>query len=129
MKVGIWITANRLGANYVVGSALQSSNRVSGHVRLKDASVNKTALLALRDALGRFHAPAEIELYTDNRFLRDNFHNIPKWQHHGWKRSNGYQVKFSDLWQQVDTLSNIHQMTVFDINKPKEEKEVETGTI
>jgi ribonuclease HI len=74
---------------------------------------NRMELMAAIQALSVLKEACIVQLYTDSVYVKDG---LSKWIH-GWKR-NGWQtaekkpVKNADLWQNLDGLRTIHQVTL-----------------
>jgi ribonuclease HI len=74
---------------------------------------NRMELMAAIQALSVLKEACIVQLYTDSVYVKDG---LSKWIH-GWKR-NGWQtaekkpVKNADLWQNLDELRTIHQVTL-----------------
>lgn len=75
-----------------------------------DTTVNKINLSALESALGHFHSPAEITVYTDSPTLAGAFNcgNIKKWRENGFMTAKGKELVNADLWQQVAGQARRH---------------------
>lgn len=78
-----------------------------------DTTNNRMELMAAIQALSVLKEACIVQLYTDSVYVKDG---LSKWIH-GWKR-NGWQtaekkpVKNADLWQNLDELRTIHQVTL-----------------
>jgi ribonuclease HI len=74
---------------------------------------NRMELMAAIQALSVLKEACIVQLYTDSVYVKDG---LSKWIH-GWKR-NGWQtaekkpVKNADLWQNLDELRTVHQVTL-----------------
>lgn len=72
---------------------------------------NRMELTAAIKALEQFTRPCQVDLYTDSKYLRDGITQwINKWKSNGWKTANKKPVKNIDLWQQLDKLSQTHEI-------------------
>jgi len=74
---------------------------------------NRMELTAAIEALKALKHPCSVELYTDSAYLADAFNNgwIKGWKQKGWRNSSKEEVKNRDLWEQLDELSGIHDIT------------------
>lgn len=74
---------------------------------------NRMEMQAVIEALSRLKEPCKVDLYSDsayvvNAFIRDW---ISGWKHKNWHNSENKQVKNMDLWQTLDNLVSIHDVT------------------
>jgi ribonuclease HI len=68
-------------------------------------------LLAAINALKSLKTPCQIELYTDSIYLRDGITKwIISWKTKNWKKSTKGEIKNLELWQELDLLTNDHQI-------------------
>jgi ribonuclease HI len=92
---------------------------VSGKRKIKelkggedDTTNNRMELRAAVEGLRFLDRPHRVELYTDSRYLRDGVTSwLPKWIANGWKTSNKSQVKNQDLWCELETELDRHEVT------------------
>ena len=53
-----------------------------------------------------------VTLTTDSKYVRNGITQwITNWKNKGWRTANKQQVKNQDLWQQLDELSQYHDIT------------------
>jgi ribonuclease HI len=72
---------------------------------------NRMELMAAIKALEFFDTSTHLHLYTDSLYLKDGITQwIIKWKENGWKTSNKKPVKNAELWQELDTLCQKHQI-------------------
>ena len=73
---------------------------------------NRMELTAVISALSALKEPCNITLYTDSRYVMDGVLQwLPNWKQNGWKTSNKKSpVKNVDLWQELDTLLQKHNI-------------------
>lgn len=72
---------------------------------------NRMELMAAIQALKALKRPCKVSLTTDSQYVRKG---ITEWIH-GWKKKNWQNagkkpVKNADLWQELDALSQKHQV-------------------
>jgi len=63
--------------------------------------------------LKKLKKPCSVTLYSDSAYLVNAFLQgwLISWKRNGWKNSTKQPVSNMDLWQELDTLSGIHQIT------------------
>ena len=73
---------------------------------------NRMELTAVIEALKALKKQCRITLYTDSRYVMDGINEwMPNWKNNGWRTSNKKSpVKNIELWQQLDTLLNGHEV-------------------
>ncbi|MDR1376846.1 MAG: ribonuclease HI [Synergistaceae bacterium] len=73
---------------------------------------NRMELTAAIEALKALKRPCHVELYTDSMYLKNAFSKawLDKWQKNGWKTSNKQPVLNQDLWEELLTLSQKHEI-------------------
>ena len=90
--------------------------RYNNHEKeLKGAEANTTnnrmELLAAICALAELTRTCEVDLYTDSQYLRQGMTTwIIGWKKNNWRNSKKQPVKNADLWQKLDSLSQIHHI-------------------
>ncbi|MXP56217.1 ribonuclease HI [Pantoea sp. Mhis] len=73
---------------------------------------NRMELMAIIVALEYLISPSKVVVYSDSRYVRQGITNwIHNWKNYGWKTTNNKSVKNIDLWQRLDSLVFIHQIT------------------
>ncbi|MDR1048635.1 MAG: ribonuclease HI [Synergistaceae bacterium] len=77
-----------------------------------DTTNNRMELTAAIMALRALKRPCRVELHTDSTYLRNAFAKgwLEKWQKNGWKTSNKEPVLNQDLWQELLSLSQTHEI-------------------
>ena len=54
-----------------------------------------------------------VAIYTDSEYVRNGIMTwIHGWKRRGWKTADGKPVKNVELWQQLETLANAHDVQV-----------------
>lgn len=72
---------------------------------------NRMELTAVIEALSRIKRPVPIRLHLDSTYVREGITSwIHSWKRKGWKTAAGKPVKNAQLWQQLDELSQRHQI-------------------
>ena len=73
---------------------------------------NRMELLAPIKALGILKEQCEVNLYTDSQYVKNGINQwIKNWKKNGWRTSNKAPVKNVDLWKQLDTACEQHNVT------------------
>ncbi|MBX7147010.1 MAG: ribonuclease HI [Alphaproteobacteria bacterium] len=72
---------------------------------------NRMELMAPIKALEILKKPSHVNIYTDSIYVKEGITNwIHGWKKNNWRTSNKKPVKNIDLWQQLDTLCQKHQI-------------------
>ncbi len=68
---------------------------------------------AALSALNILKEPCQTEVYTDSAYLCNAVEKgwLNRWQRNGWKTASKGSVENQDLWKELLTLMNIHQVT------------------
>lgn len=70
---------------------------------------NRMELTAAIKALLALQRPCQVDLYTDSQYLRLGMTEwLASWKKKGWRNSKREPVKNADLWQELDTLAQLH---------------------
>ncbi len=74
---------------------------------------NRMELTAAIEALKCLKSSCQVNLYSDSAYLVNAFNQgwLVSWKRNGWKNSARQTVSNLDLWQELDRLSGIHQIT------------------
>jgi ribonuclease HI len=73
---------------------------------------NRMELTAAIEALQAVNRPSTIDFYTDSQYLRGGVMGwIKGWKKNGWRTRDKKAVKNVDLWQRLDALATIHDIT------------------
>ena len=73
---------------------------------------NRMEMTAAIEALSKLTRTCQVVLTTDSQYLRKGITEwIVNWKQRGWKTANKKPVKNADLWQQLDELTQKHQVT------------------
>ncbi len=73
---------------------------------------NRMELSAAVEALKALKEPCEVSLTTDSQYLKKAFTDgwLKNWLKNGWKTANKSPVKNKDLWLELLTLSEKHDL-------------------
>ena len=82
------------------GSELQTTN-------------NRMEVLAVIVGLKQLKYPCKVEIYSDSAYTVNAFVNgwIYAWKKSGWKKADGKVVSNIDLWEELYSLSQTHEIT------------------
>ena len=84
-------------------------NIISG--RKKNTTNNQMELMAAIKALLFFSKKQKIRIYTDSNYVKKGITDwIKNWEKNNWKTANKKKVKNVELWINLNTLSNIHDI-------------------
>ena len=73
---------------------------------------NRMEITAAIKGLTAIKKGSIVTLTTDSKYVRNGITQwITNWKNKGWKTANKQQVKNQDLWQQLDELSQNHNIT------------------
>jgi ribonuclease HI len=72
---------------------------------------NRMEMTAVIRALEALKRPSEVKLYTDSSYVQKGMIEwMAGWKSKNWRTANKKPVKNDDLWKQLDTLANLHQI-------------------
>ena len=73
---------------------------------------NRMELTAVIEALKALKVRCVISLYTDSKYVMDGVNEwLPNWKKNNWRTSNKKSaVKNMDLWQELDSLLEKHEI-------------------
>ena len=79
----------------------------------KDTTNNVMEITAVIEGLKLLKYPCEVEVYSDSAYVINAFNQkwIEGWKKNGWKNSKNEDVKNRELWEELDSLTNIHKVT------------------
>ena len=80
---------------------------------VENTTNNQMELLACIKALQALKQPCRVDLYSDSAYVVNSFLQgwLVNWKLNSWKSANKKPVKNIELWQQLDNLCNIHEVT------------------
>lgn len=94
---GAWLKYNEQEKSLFGGEENTTNNRME-----------MTAVIRALEALKR---PSVVKLYTDSVYVQKGMMEwMAGWKAKNWRTANKKPVKNDDLWKQLDTLSNQHQI-------------------
>ena len=73
---------------------------------------NRMELTAVIEGLSKLREPCIVELYSDSKYVIDGLQKgwAEGWKKRGWIKSDKKPALNPDLWEQLLTLTHIHQM-------------------
>ncbi len=79
----------------------------------KDTTNNVMELAAVIEALKLLKRPCKVDLYSDSAYVVNAFLQnwILGWIKNSWKNSSKEEVKNKELWQELFSLTKIHDVT------------------
>ncbi len=79
----------------------------------KETTNNRMELLAVIEALKLLKEPCEVQLYSDSQYVCNAFNLgwVEKWRAKNWMRTKKEPVKNPDLWKELYSLCQIHNVT------------------
>ncbi|GGP26779.1 ribonuclease HI [Silvimonas amylolytica] len=73
---------------------------------------NRMELMGVIKGLTLLLRPCEVMVYTDSQYVKNGIETwIHGWKRNGWKTADKKPVKNADLWQELDTQVQRHQVT------------------
>lgn len=73
---------------------------------------NKMELKGAIEGLKALKQPSIVDLYTDSKYVKQGITEwIISWQKNNWKNSKKQPVANQELWQELLTLTKIHQVS------------------
>lgn len=95
---------------YTDKAKIEHSRLIQG--KAEDVTNQRISLLAIVDTVSQIKFPCEVEIKTDSEYVVKGINQyLQSWKSNGWKRSNGQAVANVDLWLQLSTLTDTHQVT------------------
>lgn len=93
------------------------------HVAWLDHNRNGAVLEGLLFALRQIRAAgAEINIYTENKYICGYFPKLEEWRHSGYKNRKGEQIKYGYMWQQIGDIVARKNVRICLSNKIPEDK-------
>lgn len=72
---------------------------------------NRMEMMAVIKALEALKKPSDVMLYTDSKYvLQGATEWLEGWKARGWKGANKKPVKNQDLWEQIDSVIQKHNV-------------------
>ncbi len=73
---------------------------------------NRMELMAAMKALNKLKRPAKVTVITDSKYLKDGMTKwIKTWRSNNWKTSTKKEIKNLDLWKEIYSLSEEHEVS------------------
>ncbi|MDO4569312.1 MAG: ribonuclease HI [Planctomycetia bacterium] len=77
-----------------------------------DTTNNRMELMAVIQGLRALNRPVAVEVVSDSQYVLKGLKSwLSGWKRNGWKLASGKPVKNIDLWQELDELSTLHQLS------------------
>ena len=99
--VGGWGALLRYGQHEkeLLGGAAETTN-------------NRMELTAVIEALRALKRSSRVQICTDSQYVKNGMESwIEGWKKNGWQTASKQPVKNADLWRELDTLVQQHQVT------------------
>ena len=99
--VGGWGALLRYGQHEkeLLGGAAETTN-------------NRMELTAVIEALRALKRSSRVQICTDSQYVKNSMESwIEGWKKNGWQTASKQPVKNADLWRELDTLVQQHQVT------------------
>ncbi|MFN2235705.1 MAG: ribonuclease HI [Anaerolineales bacterium] len=72
---------------------------------------NRMELTGAIEALKALKKPSQVQFYTDSEYLRKGITEwIHRWKRKGWKTAGKKPVKNQDLWRELDSVIQQHEI-------------------
>ena len=74
---------------------------------------NRMEVTAVIEGLKRLKYPCKVEVYSDSAYTVNAFDNgwLYAWKKKNWKKADGKAVQNIDLWEELYSLAQIHEVT------------------
>ena len=78
----------------------------------KETTNNKMELTAVIEALKKLKKPCNVDLYSDSAYVVNAINQgwLKNWKSNGWRGSDKKSVKNIELWTELDSLLEIHDV-------------------
>ena len=77
-----------------------------------DSTNNRMELRAAIEGLATLTRTSVVSITTDSQYVKQGVLSwVEKWKLNGWKTASRKDVKNKDLWQELDELNNMHQVS------------------
>ncbi|MCX5590992.1 ribonuclease HI [Alcaligenes endophyticus] len=73
---------------------------------------NRMELMGVIQALRLLKRPCKVVVHTDSQYVQKGMSQwLEGWKARGWRTADKKPVKNADLWQELDTLAQQHELT------------------
>lgn len=87
---------------------------------------NRMELMSVIAGLDTLEGPSRVELYSDSQYVCKGLSEwLDQWKSRGWRRGRNEKVKNVDLWQRLDRLRDVHELSTHWIRGHSEHPENE----
>jgi len=77
-----------------------------------DTTNNRMELRAAIEGLATLKRRSVVSITTDSQYVKQGVLSwVEKWKLNGWKTASRKDVKNKDLWQELDELNNMHEVS------------------
>lgn len=77
-----------------------------------DTTNNRMEIQAVIEALKALRRPCTVVVHTDSQYVQKGMTEwLANWKKRGWRTADKKPVKNADLWQELDELVGLHQVT------------------
>lgn len=83
----------------------------------RETTNNRMEVLAAVEGLSALKYRVSVNLYSDSAYLVNAIEQrwLNGWKAHGWRNSEGKEVKNRDLWERLDALLAAHDVRFFKV--------------
>jgi len=95
------------------GTVMIYEDKIKKLSGFKEMSTNNIMeLTAVIQGLKALKEKCRVEVFTDSKYIVDSVTKwLPGWKKNGWITSSKKQVKNIDLWQELTSLSELHEVS------------------
>lgn len=94
---------------------LKTGKELTGSGGESNSTNNRMEILAVVNGLKALKKSCRVRLYSDSKYVLQGLQEwMAGWKRNGWKRKEGRklaELKNAELWQQLDQLIPLHQMS------------------
>jgi len=74
---------------------------------------NRMEMMAVIQGLSALKKSTDVTLYTDSKYVQNGIEQwLPGWKAKGWKTTTKKPIKNQDLWEQIDSLIQLHSINI-----------------
>lgn len=90
-------------------SSKKELERFGGEALTTNNRMELTAVLKGLEALNR---PSRVEIWSDSQYVLNGLREwLDSWKARGWRTASKKPVKNVELWQELDNLKSLHELT------------------